>query len=318
MEKEGPRTSVDPSIEQLAEEEVTGSRWIFFVLLLGALISASATIYSFLMLYLIGILPLFLTFIFLVLLASSYYTVREWERVVLLRWGRIRGVVSPGLRFKIPGIEKIIIRDMRTSALDVADQEVITKDNISVTIDAVVFLRIVDPGTNVKRISEYRAAIAAYSNTTLRNVVGKMELDDLLAEREKVAEDIKKLVDEVAADWGVDIERVELTDIRLPEGMKRIMARQAEAEREKRGVVIKAQGELEAASKLAKAAQTLRTQPGALELRRLSTISDVSQDQSNTIIFAVPLEYLAPTMSAAALAEVEAQKALKKQKKVSE
>lgn len=318
MEKEGPNASSDPSIGELEEKEVTGSRWVFWVFLLGTLVSVAASIYGFLILSLIAILPLFSAFIFLALLGSSYYTVREWERVVLLRWGKIRGVVSPGLRFKIPAVEKIIIRDLRTSALDIADQEVITKDNISVTIDAVVFLRIVNPETNVRRISEYRAAIAAYSNTTLRNVVGKMELDDLLAEREKVAEDIKKLVDEVAADWGVDIERVELTDIRLPEGMKRIMARQAEAEREKRGVVIKAQGELEAAGKLAQAARTLRSEPGALELRRLSTISDVSQDQSNTIIFAVPLESLAPTMSVAALAEVEAQKALKKRKKGAE
>lgn len=230
-------------------------------------------------------------------LKSMIVVNKEWEEATILRLGRYNRSIGAGLFLKIPLIETVIKRDMRIRTLDIPKQEVITKDNISVKIDAVVFMKVVDSFKSIVKIQDFEYSVKQFAQTTLRNIVGRYNLDDLLSKREEVAKEIRKIVDEIAAEWGVDIIKVELQDIGLPEDMKRVMARQAEAEREKRGVIIKSEGEMIAAKNLKKAAEELMKSPIAFELRKLSTISDVSQDQSNTIVFAVPLETLSLAMA---------------------
>lgn len=234
----------------------------------------------------------------LILAKMSIRVISEWEEAVILRLGKYQRTVGAGLFLIIPFIETVITRDRRVQTLDIEHQVAITKDNVSVSVDAVAFMQVIDTKASVVNIQDYYYSVAKFSQTTLRNVVGKHELDDLLTARDKVADEIKDIVDEIVDKWGVDIQRVELQDISLPEEMKRVMARQAEAERDKRGVIIEAQGELAAAEQLRQAADILMKSPGAMELRRLKTVSDVSQEQSNTIVFAVPLDSLRDTMSA--------------------
>ncbi len=243
-------------------------------------------------------LIIFVIIIILIFVTSTIKVNKQWEQTIILRLGKYSRNKGPGLFFKMPIFEQIYRRDMRVMTLDIRKQEVITKDNISVRIDAVVFMKVKDAMKSVIEIQDYIYSVQQYSQTTLRNVVGKYELDELLTQREKIAEEVKKIVDKTTEEWGVDISIVELQDIELPEDMKRIIARQAEAEREKRGDIIKSEGELQAAQNLKKAAEILAKAPNAIELRRLSVLSDVSQDQSNTIVFAVPLESLSGVMAA--------------------
>ncbi len=243
-------------------------------------------------------LIIFVIIIILIFVTSTIKVNKQWEQTIILRLGKYSRTKGPGLFFKMPIFEQIYRRDMRVMTLDIRKQEVITKDNISVRIDAVVFMKVKDAMKSVIEIQDYIYSVQQYSQTTLRNVVGKYELDELLTQREKIAEEVKKIVDKTTEEWGVDISIVELQDIELPEDMKRIIARQAEAEREKRGDIIKSEGELQAAQNLKKAAEILAKAPNAIELRRLSVLSDVSQDQSNTIVFAVPLESLSGVMAA--------------------
>lgn len=233
----------------------------------------------------------------LLLAKSAIKVISEWEEAVILRLGRYQRTVGAGLFLVIPFVETVITRDKRVQTLDIDRQVAITKDNVSVSVDAVAFMQIIDTKASIVNIQDYYYSVAKFSQTTMRNVVGKHNLDDLLTERDKVANEIRDIVDEIADKWGVDIQRVELQDISLPEEMKRVMARQAEAERDKRGVIIEAEGEFAAADQLRKAAETLMKSPGAMELRRLKTISDVSQEQSNTIVFAVPLDTLKDTIA---------------------
>jgi len=223
----------------------------------------------------------------LILVIASVRINNEWDRAVIFRLGKYVRTAGPGLFFLIPGIEKSISRDVRISTVDIPQQEAITQDNISVKVDAVVFLRIIDAKKNVINIQNFMYAIRQYAQTTLRNVIGQRSLDELLERRKEIAIAIKKTVDEEAADWGVDITRIELQNIELPEDMKRVMARQAEAERERRAVVIKSKGEIEAAENLKSAANLLMESKGgvAVKLREFETISDISYDQSNTIVF---------------------------------
>lgn len=239
-----------------------------------------------------------LSFLILILAFSAIKINNQWEQAIILRLGKYKRSKDAGVFFRIPFIEKVIRRDMRIRTLDIRKQEVITKDNISVKIDAVVFMKVTNAMKSIIEIQDFEYSVRQYSQPTLRNVVGKYELDELLTQREKIAGEVQSIVDKVTEDWGVDISIVELQDIELPEDMKRIIARQAEAEREKRGVIIKSEGELQAAENLKKASETLSKSPNAIELRRLSTLSDVSQDQSNTIVFAVPLESLSGVMMA--------------------
>lgn len=269
------------------------------ILLLPTLLLAATTTY----LVVTGrpgsaVLAGFLLLAVLALAASSVVVNAEWEEAIILRLGKYNRSIGSGLFLKIPLVERAIKRDMRIRTIDIPKQVVITKDNISVKIDAVVFMKVVDSMKSIIRIQDFEYSVKQFAQTTLRNVVGQYELDDLLSKREEVAKKIREIVDKVALEWGVDITNVELQDIELPEDMKRVMARQAEAEREKRAVIIKSEGELIAAENLRKAASELMKVPAALELRRLATLSDVSQDQSNTIVFAVPLEALSITMAA--------------------
>lgn len=220
----------------------------------------------------------------------AYSAVRinnQWEEAIVLRLGKYTRTVGPGIFFVIPFFEEAILRDLRIRTLDISRQEVITRDNISVGVNAVVFLKVVDTKKSIINIQDFLFSVKQFAQTSLRNVIGQKHLDEVLEKRKDIAKSIKIIVDEEADKWGVDILRIELQDIELPEDMKRVMARQAEAEREKRGVIIASEGEVEAAKNLLKAADILSSSKGkiGIRLRELATIADVSQDQSNTIVF---------------------------------
>lgn len=218
---------------------------------------------------------------------SAIHVNTAWNESIILRLGNYSRKVGSGLFFTVPVIEEVLTRDLRVRTLDIPKQEVITKDNISVGINAVVFLKVKDTKKSILNIQNFLYAIQQYAQTTLRNIVGQKELDELLTKRDEVAKSVKSLVDKQSEEWGIDIVGIELQDIELPMDMKRIIARQAEAEREKRGVIIASEGEVEASKNLKKAAATIASSPKgiAMRLRELATISDVSQDDSNTIVF---------------------------------
>jgi regulator of protease activity HflC (stomatin/prohibitin superfamily) len=225
------------------------------------------------------------------LLFGSAYVVKQWEKVAIIRFGRIIKIIGTGLHFRIPLVDSIQRVDLRMITVDLRGQFAITKDNISVGIDAVVFMRIEDAEKVILRIKNYEEAVSKYAQTSIRNVIGRYSLDELLESRDEIAISLKDVIDRLSKDWGIDITRAELQDISLPGDMKRAFAVQAEAERESKAVLIKARAELEASKMLSKAAENM-TDPNAMQLRILSTINDVSKDQSNTIILALPLETL--------------------------
>lgn len=227
-----------------------------------------------------------------ILLISSIKQINEYERGILFRFGKFKKIMNPGWIIVIPIIDFYKKVDIRTKAVDVAEQETITKDNVSVKINAVIYYKIVDPSKAVLAVEDYYYAVSQLAQTTMRNVVGSVTLDELLAEREKISGEICKIIDKATDPWGIKVENVELKDVSLPQEMKRVIARAAEAEREKIAVITKASGEVEASNNLAKAAKIMSDTPGAMHLRTLSTISDISSDQSNTIIFALPIEIL--------------------------
>ena len=222
---------------------------------------------------------------------NPIFIVKQWEKAAVLRLGKIIGTVEPGLHFKVPIIDTVTKVDMRTQTVDLKGQFAITKDNISLGVDAVVFMTIEDPEKIITQIVNYRDAVSKYAQTSIRNIIGQYNLDDLLESREEIAVQLKDEIDILSKDWGIDIARAGLQDISLPEDMKRAFAVQAEAERESRAILIKADAELMASSKLAAAAKNMQD-PNAMQLRILSTVNDVSKDQSNTIILALPLETL--------------------------
>ncbi|MEE8354675.1 MAG: SPFH domain-containing protein [Candidatus Bathyarchaeia archaeon] len=225
------------------------------------------------------------------ILSGSLFIVKQWEKAAVLRLGKIIKTVEPGLNFRIPFIDTVTKVDMRTQTVDLKGQSAITKDNISLGVDAVVFMTIEDPEKIITQIVDYRDAVSKYAQTAIRNIIGRYDLDDLLESREEIAIQLKEEIDKLAKDWGIDVTRAGLQDISLPEDMKRAFAVQAEAERESRAILIKADAELKASTKLAAAAKNMQD-PNAMQLRILSTINDVSKDQSNTIILALPLETL--------------------------
>jgi len=218
--------------------------------------------------------------------------VDQYERGVMLTLGRYSGTKMPGWRIVIPVFQRMIKVDMRVMVIDVPDQDAITKDNISVNVNAVVYYRVKSAETAVLEIQDYRYAISQLAQTTMRDVVGEMELDELLANRSEVSAKIKRIVDEASDPWGITVTTVELKHVELPQDLKRTIGKQAEAERERRSVVIKAEGEVQAAENMTRAAEMLNSQPGALHLRTLQSLNDLSSDQSNTVVFAVPLEIL--------------------------
>ena len=227
-----------------------------------------------------------------VILLYSIRQVDQFERGVKFQFGKFVGIVDPGWRIVIPVIQSMRKVDMRTKVIDVPTQDAITKDNISIRINAVLFFNVFDAGKSVVAVEDYRFAISQLAQTTMRNAVGEVTLDGLLAERESISSKIQSVVEEASDCWGVKVQNVELRDVLLPEEMKRVLAREAEAEREKRAVITKAQGEVEAAENLAQAAKTMYESPGALHLRTLTTITAVSSDASNTMLFAFPVEMI--------------------------
>lgn len=231
--------------------------------------------------------------IFLViLLLVSIKQINQYQRGVKFRLGKFVGIMEPGWRLVIPIFEHMKKVDIRVKAVDVPDQEAITQDNVSARINAVIYYKVKDAGKAVIEVENYRWAVSQLAQTTMRNIAGELTLDDLLTQRDTAAKRIREIVDKLTDPWGIDVENVELKDITLPEEMKRTIAKQAEAERERRAVIIKAEGEVSASENLAKAARTLAESNGALHLRTLSSINDLSSDQSNTVIFAMPLEVL--------------------------
>jgi regulator of protease activity HflC (stomatin/prohibitin superfamily) len=245
-------------------------------------------------------------FISLFFLPTFLFINKEWEKSIVFRLGKFSRILSSGLNFKLPFIENYIKVDIRLMTMDIKRQEVITKDNISCYVDAVVFYKVVNVKKAIIDVGNYLRNIEQQSLAALRDVVGEKELDELLSKKDLIAKSIKENVDKKVETWGIDIDQVKLQNIELPETLKRVMARQAEAEREKRAVIISAQGELEASLKLKLAADELNKSNGAMQLRVLSTISDVSQDQSNTLVFALPWEMMqgkGAEFSAAALSK---------------
>ena len=235
---------------------------------------------------------LFIIVIVVIILIRSIRQVNEYERGVKFRFGKFAKILNPGWNLILPVIESMKKVDIRTKAVDVPEQDAITKDNVSIRINAVLYYKIFDASKAIIAVEDYRYAVAQLAQTTMRNAVGAVSLDELLAERDKISEEICKIVDEATDPWGIKVENAELKDVALPEEMKRVIAKVAEAEREKAAVITKSVGEVEASENLAKAAEIMSSTPGALHLRTLSTINDISSDQSNTIIFALPIEVL--------------------------
>lgn len=226
------------------------------------------------------------------LLIASVKQIEEYERGIKFTQGKYTEIMQPGWRLVLPIFQSYKKIDIRTKAVDVPEQDAITKDNISVRINAVIYYKIFDASKAILEVENFYYAVSQLAQTTMRNVVGSVSLDELLTEREKLSTIICEIIDKATDPWGVKVEDVELKDIALPEEMKRVLAKAAEAEREKAAVITKARGEVEAANNLAQAAATMAGTPGALHLRTLSTINDISSDQSNTIIFCMPLEVL--------------------------
>ncbi len=218
--------------------------------------------------------------------------VNQYERGVMFTIGKFSGIKEPGWRIVVPIFQSMKKVDMRTKAVDVPQQQAITKDNISVGVNAVIYYKVMDASKAILNVEDFYYAMSQLAQTTMRNVVGEVELDELLAGREKISERIREIVDKASDEWGISVENVELKDVILPDDMERTIAKQAEAEREKRAVIIKAEGEKIAAQNMAEAARVLSESPGALHLRTLQSINDLSSDQSNTVIFAIPLEVL--------------------------
>jgi regulator of protease activity HflC (stomatin/prohibitin superfamily) len=233
----------------------------------------------------------FLFVIFLILLCSIKQ-VNEYERGILFEFGKFKKVLNPGWNIVLPIIQSFQKIDIRTKAVDVPEQDAITKDNVTIKINAVLYYKVFDASKAVIAVERYQYAVAQLAQTTMRNAVGAVSLDELLSERNKISNEICDIIDKATDPWGIKVENVELKDIKLPMEMQRVIAKAAEAEREKAAVITKSKGEVESAENLAKAAELLSSAPGSLHLRTLSTLNDISSDQSNTIIFAIPIEVL--------------------------
>ncbi len=228
--------------------------------------------------------------VFIVLI--SIRQINQYENGVRFRLGKYVGIMKPGWRLVWPIFYFYKKVDLRVKAVDVPNQEAITKDNISVSVNAVIYYKVREADKAVLEVEDFYYAISQLAQTTMRNAVGQVDLDELLSQRDRVSENIRSIIDKASDPWGIKVDNVELKDITLPEEMKRVIGKQAEAEREKRAIIIKAEGEVIAAENLAKAARTLSEAKGALHLRTLQSINDISSDKSNTIVFAVPLEIL--------------------------
>jgi len=237
----------------------------------------------------------FFLIIFLIILAASAIKIlREYERGVIFRLGRLIGAKGPGLFFIIPGIDKMLRVSLRLVTMDIPPQDVITRDNVSIKVNAVVYFRVIDPNKAVVEVENYLYATSQLAQTTLRSVVGQVELDELLAHREKINMQLQDILDKHTDPWGIKVSLVETKAVDLPEEMRRAIARQAEAEREKRAKIIHADGEFQAAQKMADAAKVLSVHPAAIQLRFLQTLTEVATEKNSTTIFPVPIDLLKP------------------------
>ncbi len=244
-------------------------------------------------------LPIYIVVILLLvwLLRASLRIVKEYDRGVIFRLGRVTGVKGPGLFWLIPFIDQMRLVDLRVVTLDVPTQEAITKDNVTVKVNAVCYFRVLDPQAAVINVANYLLATQQIAQTTLRSVLGQSELDELLAERDQINQQLQQIIDEQTEPWGIKVSVVEVKDVELPQSMQRAMARQAEAEREKRAKIIHAEGELQASQTLADAAGVMSTQAGALQLRYLQTLTEISAENNSTVVFPLPIELMEALMS---------------------
>jgi len=238
----------------------------------------------------------------LVVMGMGFHVLREYERAVIFRWGRLaRGIIGgtgPGVIVIIPFIDKLVRVSLRTVAMDVPPQDVITKDNVSVKVNAVIYFRVVDPQRAIIEVEDYLYATSMMSQTTLRSVLGQGQLDDLLARREEINTELQRIIDTQTEPWGVKVSAVEVKNVDLPQEMQRAIAKQAEAERERRSKVIHAEGEYQAAQRLADAANIMSQNPVSLQLRYLQTLAEIASEKNSTTVFPIPIDILTPFMKA--------------------
>ncbi|MBI3356485.1 MAG: slipin family protein [Nitrospirae bacterium] len=242
--------------------------------------------------------PISLLVLLLVIVFLGFKVLPEYERAVIFRWGRLaRGIIGgngPGVIIILPFIDRMIRVSMRTVTMDVPPQDVITRDNVTVKVNAVVYFRVVDPQRAIVQVEDYLYATSMMAQTTLRSVLGQSQLDDLLSKREQINADLQRIIDQQTEPWGVKVSAVEVKNVDLPQEMQRAIARQAEAERERRAKVIHAQGEFEASQRLADAADVISRNPAALQLRYLQTLVEIAAEKNSTTIFPIPIDTLAP------------------------
>lgn len=246
--------------------------------------------------------PMILLLLVLLVIGMGFHVLREYERAVIFRWGRLaRGIIGgngPGVVVIIPFIDKLVRVSLRTVAMDVPPQDVITKDNVSVKVNAVIYFRVVDPQRAIIEVEDYLYATSMMSQTTLRSVLGQGQLDDLLARREEINTELQRIIDTQTEPWGVKVSAVEVKNVDLPQEMQRAIAKQAEAERERRSKVIHAEGEYQAAQRLADAANIMSQNPVSLQLRYLQTLVEIAAEKNSTTIFPVPIDILTPFIKA--------------------
>ncbi|MGA7669229.1 MAG: slipin family protein [Nitrolancea sp.] len=238
----------------------------------------------------VGIIVVFI----LIVLSATIKIVQEYERGVVFRMGRLMGPRGPGIILLIPFVERMVKVDLRTLTLDIPAQEVITRDNVTIRVNAVAYFRVMDPNAAIVNVADHIRATSQIAQTTLRSVLGQAELDELLSERDKINLELQTIIDEQTEPWGVKVSIVEVKDVELPDSMQRAMARQAEAEREKRAKIIHAEGEFSAATQLGNAANIISQSPGALQLRYLQTLNEIAAERNSTIIFPLPIDLITP------------------------
>ncbi|HEV2107776.1 MAG TPA: SPFH domain-containing protein [Thermomicrobiales bacterium] len=245
-----------------------------------------------------GLILIMVAVFVLMVLFSAVKVVQEYERGVVFRLGRLVGPRGPGLILLIPFVEKMRKVDLRTVTMDIPAQEVITRDNVTVRVNAVAYFRVLDPNAATVNIADYIRATSQIAQTTLRSVLGQSELDDLLSEREKINQELQRIIDDQTEPWGVKVSIVEVKDLELPSSMQRAMARQAEAEREKRAKVIHAEGEFQASQQLARAAEVINQNPVTIQLRYLQTLTEIGAEQNTTVVFPLPIDFLSSLIGA--------------------
>jgi len=246
---------------------------------------------------LIGLFVPAVLIVIVLLLFSGLRVIQEYERGVIFRLGRLAGSRRPGLTYVIPGFERMVKIDLRVITMDVPAQEAITRDNVTVRVNAVVYFRVVDPDAAVVRVLDYIRATSMIAQTTLRSVLGQSMLDELLSQRDKINQELQRIIDEQTEPWGVKVSVVEVRDVELPQTMQRAMARQAEAEREKRAKIIHAEGEYEASTRLADAARVIAAEPIALQLRYLQTLTEIASERNSTVVFPLPIDMIGQWLS---------------------